>query len=492
MRKFILIFLIALGQGALGAKKVNFATITGQADFLKDGDIVRLAVYKFTPGFKVTDDTALISKVNNGIYSFNVELNGPVQYIALNLNYNKFLPIQCYQLLCAGDRINLSTRSDITIFRGKGSAAWKAQSEFLKSLQDSKTGLHYSNEFERSIIVAKIDDSITTAHLRFLKFNRHLKNIEKLRLQAEFCATTYKDKHWSLTFYGSGEDFKTAMVRYFKTTDTLKAFTRLLKVYESKDDLEAISNSGYYPDILWAKVKFKYFICKSPNSNVDILSMWNYINRNYSSALRDDIAVRLIYFLRDPAFELIDERSTRTVFQKALNSVKSPKDKQYIEGIAALKMPGVKAHDFTLTDSVGKVYHLSDFMGKAVFIDVWFTGCGNCQRVLPFLKTLESKFRDSNIVFLSVSMDANRKIWKESVKDGTYTTAESINLVTDNSLDKGVNGCSINDPFIKNYHIDGAPTLLLIDKNGKICPTPLDPRIDGGRNLNSAISAVVN
>lgn len=36
-------------------------------------------------------------------------------------------------------------------------------------------------------------------------------------------------------------------------------------------------------------------------------------------------------------------------------------------------MPGAPAIDFEMTDVNGKKYRLSDFKGKAVYIDVWAT-----------------------------------------------------------------------------------------------------------------------
>ena len=44
----------------------------------------------------------------------------------------------------------------------------------------------------------------------------------------------------------------------------------------------------------------------------------------------------------------------------------------------------------------------SDLRGKVVLIDVWTFGCWNCYRSFPWLKNIETKFKDSDFVVLGV------------------------------------------------------------------------------------------
>ncbi len=72
---------------------------------------------------------------------------------------------------------------------------------------------------------------------------------------------------------------------------------------------------------------------------------------------------------------------------------------------------GNKAPDFSLTDSSNKTYTLKGFTGKVVYIDVWASWCDNCIPEFPVLKTLEQKYKDKDIVFISVSIDATKDAW---------------------------------------------------------------------------------
>lgn len=42
---------------------------------------------------------------------------------------------------------------------------------------------------------------------------------------------------------------------------------------------------------------------------------------------------------------------------------------------------GALVYNFSYEDAQGNEVQLSDFKGKWVWIDIWFTGCGACQYV---------------------------------------------------------------------------------------------------------------
>ena len=42
------------------------------------------------------------------------------------------------------------------------------------------------------------------------------------------------------------------------------------------------------------------------------------------------------------------------------------------------KISGKYAYNFNLPDTLSKRVQLSEFKGKVVFIDFWYTGCTNC------------------------------------------------------------------------------------------------------------------
>lgn len=44
-----------------------------------------------------------------------------------------------------------------------------------------------------------------------------------------------------------------------------------------------------------------------------------------------------------------------------------------------------------------------------MYIDIWATWCGPCQREIPHLQKLEEKYHGKDIYFVSISCDNNKK-----------------------------------------------------------------------------------
>ncbi len=124
-------------------------------------------------------------------------------------------------------------------------------------------------------------------------------------------------------------------------------------------------------------------------------------------------------------------------------------------------VPGAEAFNFTLKDSSGKSWKQTDFKGKVVVLDFWFSGCGGCRLLKQRMDTTIMLLRDiKEIQFVSISPDAKRNWWIESLQSGDYTSNESINLYTGAE--------SYDHPIIKHYQIESYPTLIIIDRNGNI------------------------
>ena len=142
--------------------------------------------------------------------------------------------------------------------------------------------------------------------------------------------------------------------------------------------------------------------------------------------------------------------------------VQSNKYRELLLGIYNNQGKGKLAFDFALSDTSGKTVYLHDFKGKVVFIDFWYTGCGVCaifnQKTIVHVKNLFK--HNSEVVFVSISIDTDKNKWIKSINLGKYTTPDVINLYT--------NGEGMNHPIIRHYNIIGYPHQLLVDKQGKI------------------------
>lgn len=113
-------------------------------------------------------------------------------------------------------------------------------------------------------------------------------------------------------------------------------------------------------------------------------------------------------------------------------------------------MEGNSAIDFTLRDIEGKEYHLSDFKGKVIFIDIWATWCLPCLAQKPDFEKLSEQY--PQILFLGVSVDQKIEWWKQKLeKDGMPIYVKEF----------------IADPYEleKTWDLTSIPRFILIDKN---------------------------
>ena len=134
-------------------------------------------------------------------------------------------------------------------------------------------------------------------------------------------------------------------------------------------------------------------------------------------------------------------------------------EKQYQEVINAKGLiEGDDSPTFSYESVDGKIISLSDLEGKYVYIDVWATWCGPCIKQVPYLKALEERYHDKNIVFVSISVDKEnvKEKWKQMIIDKELG---GVQLFADKSF---------NSDFMNAYAINSIPRFILIDPEGKI------------------------
>ena len=125
---------------------------------------------------------------------------------------------------------------------------------------------------------------------------------------------------------------------------------------------------------------------------------------------------------------------------------------------------GSKFIDFKLSGIKGDSIALSSLVGKTdfVLVDFWASWCGSCMQFLPELQAFYGKYKGTSLEILGVSLDDNKKAWKNSV------TVHKISWKQVSDL-KGW-----KSEGARAYAVNSIPNTVLIDKNGKIV----------GRNLS--------
>jgi peroxiredoxin len=111
------------------------------------------------------------------------------------------------------------------------------------------------------------------------------------------------------------------------------------------------------------------------------------------------------------------------------------------------------APGFALNDSTGAPVRLSGYKGKVVLLNFWATWCHGCKLEIPWFVEFESRFKDSGLDVIGVSMDDDG--WK-SVKP--YLEQKKLNYPV-------VIG---SEDLARQYGLTSMPMTVLIDRQGKI------------------------
>ena len=119
---------------------------------------------------------------------------------------------------------------------------------------------------------------------------------------------------------------------------------------------------------------------------------------------------------------------------------------------------GETAINFTYPDKDSNMVSLSDFKGSYVYVDVWATWCGPCRYEIPFLVQLEKDYHDTNIVFMSVSVDTEnaKEKWMNMIKNENLG---GIQLISTDGW---------KSQIMKDYVINGIPRFMLFDPDGNV------------------------
>jgi thiol-disulfide isomerase/thioredoxin len=124
---------------------------------------------------------------------------------------------------------------------------------------------------------------------------------------------------------------------------------------------------------------------------------------------------------------------------------------------------------FTLTNAEGnkpldgadgKPVSLADYKGQVVLIDIWGTWCPPCREEIPHLIEMHKKLNEKGFSVLGLNWE------RASAKDA----AESGKKAKDFLAKAGATyrDAGIDTPWLEKWGIEAFPTLLVLDKSGKV------------------------
>jgi thiol-disulfide isomerase/thioredoxin len=131
----------------------------------------------------------------------------------------------------------------------------------------------------------------------------------------------------------------------------------------------------------------------------------------------------------------------------------------------------------------GKPFDISQYKGKVVIVDFWATWCGPCLAELPNLKKIYEKYHDRGLEVVGISLDDDGPELGKFLKDNDLPWR-----ILHNSEPAKAEGKKrgFSDPNAEFYGITGIPTIILIDRHGKVIS--LDAR---GEQLATLVDGLI-
>ena len=117
---------------------------------------------------------------------------------------------------------------------------------------------------------------------------------------------------------------------------------------------------------------------------------------------------------------------------------------------------GVQAPDFTLNDINGKPLTLSSLRGQYVVLDFWGSWCGWCIKGFPEMKKYYEKYK-GKFEILGIDCNDTEDKWKAAVEKHNLPWLHVY--------------YPRNSKVLADYAVQGFPTKIILDPNGKIAKT---------------------
>lgn len=412
-------------------------------------------------------------------------------YISLKCGNNYFL---MNYLVLPGDSVEIvfDRKKNQTLFSGKSAAAFKCQYELsgLDLLQDYEKGtilvtnspdnflnrdqnrLQYEQDMKDFGFIGKVMKMVPDSgrwHLERLIATfanpPHQRLIDVLNLyQASLEPVRYNILKADIIGKAYAPELRTFYNRLYpkarKANDSVQ-LGELRNVYDNfiasitpnQFDNQTQEYSAYYSEYLINRAFVESIILS------DSLFVYDRLKRDYSGRLLDKLIGK--YLVDNYRYM----KNAESRIKDALQFVKVPEVYAALSKYDSNQSKGSDAYDFRLQDYYGNWVNMENLKGKIVLVDFWYTGCMPCKWFgSKTLKPVKEYFKDrDDFVVLSVSIDRDVKTWKKSVEEGEYTNEKAVNVYTMGEGDEHA--------MIRHYDVRSYPTVILIDRDGKISIT---------------------
>lgn len=244
----------------------------------------------------------------------------------------------------------------------------------------------------------------------------------------------------------SGSKFYTEMAEYEAMTNAIQ--DEMAKITE---DFQKQVEAGAKQEDVQKELMPKYQALQEKLASETM----NYIKTHPSS----EFSATLVSQVEDneAAMALLTPEVKTGKMSEFINAIQARIDAEKARKEAAkLVADGCMAPDFTLKDINGKDLSLSSLRGKYLILDFWGSWCGWCIKGFPEMKNYYQKY-PGKFEILGVDCNDTEDKWKAAVAKNELPWKHVYNPRTSDLTTK--------------YAIEGYPTKIVIDPEGKIAKT---------------------
>jgi thiol-disulfide isomerase/thioredoxin len=165
------------------------------------------------------------------------------------------------------------------------------------------------------------------------------------------------------------------------------------------------------------------------------------------------------------------DRGRLDTWAAAIRSGASP---NFVGGpsMSAPQLLGKAAPDFRLKRLKGSEVSLSEFKGKVVLLDFWATWCAPCRQEMPDFEKLHRELSGKDVVILAVDVNEGEDIVAEYIDKEKYTFPVLFSEGSD---------------VLERYSVNAYPTLVAIDKSGRIADYAIGRGPESENRIRQAI-----
>lgn len=470
--KMTTLLLISLFAFYYGYTKEQMIRVSGkiserihadEVTFIYWDEVFSETLLSFTPEHKIT------VPVRDGYFDFEMQIDRPWVYMGFAWNYDlSGSPNYSHTYLYIAEanddvfvKIDSSEGRYILNFQGNGAAKYNAISNISLNSTLLSTSWHKENnkkydannfkefQIERGLKAKKY---LTEEQLKVLgKYKAKVNNNIYDQYQINIFAAQYRNMCIGLSNTLSQKNVSYDEV-WVAVNQAVLEIQKITSQFEKQLNPQVLSNSPQYIDF---KRSLAMLNARLHNIPLEVV---------LSAPEQPDIMDKCLTSYIIAGSTRIEPHRRDSILQFADNVLQNPFCIQMLKKFTDRSRISQNVNDFSLPDIDDKIVNLSDFRGKIVFVDFWYAGCGACSAYYQeVLKEVEEKYRESkDVVFITISIDKDKRRWLKGIESGSYTSSEVINL----RCPEG-----INTPVIQHFAVMSFPRPLLIDRDGKIFST---------------------